>query len=454
MLAQEPVRANGDSVALRFVDADLRAVLSALGPYLPKPVVAGSLPGVRVSLETPGPVPLRDVPGLLRGLLQAQGQTMSEDSLYYRVEPVPPPPTASPRGAGPAGPSELHVIRLRHARAADVAATIAQLFGGDGGFAVRGGLSTGTLSDELRRAAQPAAEAPRPGRTGGGQAASMVVVPDEVTNSLLVRGTEGEVAAIRQAVEQLDVRPLQVLIEILIVEARRDRSFSLNANVFVPPQPLDGGTIGGQLQGGGLGDLVIRLLSVGKADVDATIGIAASRGDVDILSRPVLVTSNNTEARFLVGSQRPFVALSRTLPTDEASRDQVVQYRDVGTKLVVRPTINHDGYVSLLIQQEITAATSEVQFDAPVISTREAATQVLVKDGQTILLGGLRDEQKDRVQSGVPLLSTIPILGGLFGSASRRSSATELFLFLTPRILRTDEEVERLTEERMPEGVR
>ncbi|HET9292664.1 MAG TPA: secretin N-terminal domain-containing protein [Gemmatimonadales bacterium] len=454
MLAQEPVRANGDSVALRFVDADLRAVISALGPYLPKPVVAGSLPGVRVSLETPGPVPRRDVPGLLRGLLQAQGQMMSEDSLYYRVEPVPPPPAASPRGAGPAGPSELHVIRLRHARAADVAATIAQLFGGDGGFAVRGGLSTGTLSDELRRAAQPAAEAPRPGRTGGGQAASMVVVPDEVTNSLLVRGTEGEVAAIRQAVEQLDVRPLQVLIEILIVEARRDRSFSLNANVFVPPQPLDGGTIGGQLQGGGLGDLVIRLLSVGKADVDATIGIAASRGDVDILSRPVLVTSNNTEARFLVGSQRPFVALSRTLPTDEASRDQVVQYRDVGTKLVVRPTINHDGYVSLLIQQEITAATSEVQFDAPVISTREAATQVLVKDGQTILLGGLRDEQKDRVQSGVPLLSTIPILGGLFGSASRRSSATELFLFLTPRILRTDEEVERLTEERMPEGVR
>jgi general secretion pathway protein D len=317
---------------------------------------------------------------------------------------------------------------------------------------VRGGLSTGTLSEELRRSGQAPNDGARPGRAGpAGGAGAVVVVPDEVTNSLLVRGTEGDVQAIAQAVEQLDVRPLQVLIEVLIVEARRDRSFSLNANIFVPPQPLDGGTIGGSLQGGGLGDLVIRLLSMGKADVDATIGIAASRGDVDILSRPVLVTSNNSEARFLVGSQRPFVAVSRTLPTDDASRDQVVQYRDVGTKLVVRPTINHDGYVALLIQQEITAATSEVQFDAPVISTREAATQVLVKDGQTILLGGLRDEQKDRVQAGVPILSAIPVLGGLFGSANRRSSATELFLFLTPRILRTDEDVDNLTKERLPE---
>jgi general secretion pathway protein D len=447
---QDTVEASGDSVSLRFVDADLRAVISALGPYLPKPVVAGSLPGVRVSLETPGPVPRRDVPGLLRGLLQAQGQVMTEDSLYYRVEAVPPPAPA--RAAEAAGPADLHVIRLRHARAADVAATIGQLFGGDGGIAVRGGLSTGTLSEELRRSGQAPGDGSRPGRAGpAGAQGAVVVVPDEVTNSLLVRGTEGDVRAITEAVEQLDVRPLQVLIEVLIVEARRDRSFSLNANVFVPPQPLDGGTIGGQLQGGGLGDLVIRLLNVGKADVDATIGIAARRGDVDILSRPVLVTSNNSEARFLVGSQRPFVAVSRTLPTDDASRDQVVQYRDVGTKLVVRPTINHDGYVALLIQQEITAATSEVQFDAPVISTREAATQVLVKDGQTILLGGLRDEQKDRVQAGVPFLSAIPVLGGLFGSANRRSSATELFLFLTPRILRTDEDVDNLTKERLPE---
>jgi general secretion pathway protein D len=130
----------------------------------------------------------------------------------------------------------------------------------------------------------------------------------------------------------------------------------------------------------------------------------------------------------------------------------VIQYRDVGTKLTVRPTINQDGYVSLAIQQEINQATSEVQFDAPVISTREAVTQVLVRDGQTIVLGGLRDQQRDVTQSGVPILSSIPILGGLFGSAGKRSNQTELYLFLTPRIIRTDADADSVTTPRLPKG--
>ena len=99
--------------------------------------------------------------------------------------------------------------------------------------------------------------------------------------------------------------------------------------------------------------------------------------------------------------------------------------------------------------QEINQATAETQLESPVISTREAHTQVLVKDGQTIVLGGLRDQQHDRNRNGVPFLSRIPILGGLFGSASRIDSETELFLFLTPRILRTDDDVEQATRARI-----
>src|SRR5207244_12515564 len=98
-----------------------------------------------------------------------------------------------------------------------------------------------------------------------------------------------------------------------------------------------------------------------------------SKGDVQSVARPVLLASNNTEARLLVGSQPPVVQVSRSLPTETPTRDQVVQYRDVGTKLTIKPTINQDGYVSLIIQQEVNAATSELQFDAPLISTREAA---------------------------------------------------------------------------------
>ncbi len=205
--------------------------------------------------------------------------------------------------------------------------------------------------------------------------------------------------------------------------------------------------------GGGLGDLVIHLMNLGHAEIDATLRAAASKGDVQIVSRPVLLASNNTEARLLVGSQRPFVQVSRSLPTETPTRDQVVQYRDVGTRLTIRPTINQDGYVSLVVQQEVNAATSEVQFDAPVISTREAVTQVLVKDGQTIVLGGLRDQQRERTQSGIPILSGLPIIGGLFGSADRRKTETELYLFLTPRILKTDADADSVTAPRLPKGV-
>jgi general secretion pathway protein D len=451
------IRFTGDSVSVRFIDTDIRAVIQAIAQYLPKPVLVGPIQPTRVTLETPGPVDRATLRSLLRGLLESQNLEFVEDSAFYRVGPrQQQEQRPGRRASSDSGPVQLFVIRLRHARASDVAATVNQLFGGSGAFSGQGGLSSGTLSDELRRnVVPPAGGAAQPGAAPSARQSSLVgsvtIVPDELTNSLLIRASAADYDVIKDAVDQLDIRPLQVLIEVLIVEARQDRSFSLGADIFVPPQKVDkgDGTAGGQTAGGGLGDLVITLMNLGHANIDATIRAAASRGDVKIISRPVLLASNNQEARFLVGSQRPFVQFSRSLPTDSPQRDQMVQYRDVGTKLTVRPTINQDGYVSLLIQQEINQATSEVQFDAPVISTREAVTQVLVRNGQTIVIGGLRDQEKDVTQGGVPILSRIPILGGLFGRADRKVSNTELYLFLTPRILKTDADADSVTAPRL-----
>ena len=463
------VRFVNDSVTVRFVETDIRAVIQALGRYLPKPVLVGNIQPVRVSLETPGPVDRGRVLALLKGLVEAQSLEFIEDSAFFRISPRSsdrPDRPRPPGGAGQGGDTaaiQLFVIRLRHARAYDVAATVNLLFGGGGEFSGRTGLSTGTLSDELRRNVVPPGGAPSAGQPSSNPAArpsalsgTVTIVPDELTNSLLVRASQADFDVMKEAVDQLDIRPLQVLIEVLIVETRHDRSLSIGADWFVPPQSVDkeNGTGEASVPGlaGGLGDLVIKLLNLGRAEVDATIRAAATRGDVKIVSQPVLLASNNQEARFLVGSQRPFVQVSRSLPTDAPSRDQVIQNRDVGTKLSVRPTINQDGYVSLLIQQEINQATSEVAFDAPVISTREAVTRVLVKDGQTIVLGGLRDQQRDVSSGGVPILSSIPLIGGLFGSSSRRTNETELYLFLTPRILRTDADADSVTAPRLQRG--
>jgi general secretion pathway protein D len=454
------VRFTHDSIAVRFVEADIRAVIEAIGQYLPKPVLVGPIQPVRVTLQTPGLVDRAQLLALLKGLVESQNLEFSEDSSFYRIGvKKSDQPAARSTPSTDTGRVQLFVIRLRHARAGDVAATVNQLFGGSGAFSGQSGLSAGTLSDELRRNVVPpvgtTVAAGQPAVRQSSLSGSVTIVPDELTNSLLIRASQGDYEVIKDAVDQLDIRPLQVLIEVMIVEARQDRSFSLGADLFAPQQPVDhgNGSAGGTVTGAGLGDLVIRLMNLGRADIDATLRAAASRGEVEIISRPVLLASNNQEARFLVGSQRPFVQVSRSLPTDNPTRDQVVQYRDVGTKLTVRPTINQDGYVSLLIQQEINQATSEVQFDAPVISTREAVTQVLVRNGQTIVLGGLRDQEKDHTQGGVPILSSIPILGGLFGHADRKLSRTELYLFLTPRILKTDADADSVTMPRLQRSV-
>jgi general secretion pathway protein D len=140
------------------------------------------------------------------------------------------------------------------------------------------------------------------------------------------------------------------------------------------------------------------------------------------------------------------VQVQRSLPTDVAQRDQVVQYKDVGTQLTVRPTISADGYVMLHVTQQVNQATSEVQFDAPIISTRSVQTQLLVKNGQTVVLGGISDHQRDVNSSGIPVLSRIPVIGGVFGGHKRRTTETELFLFLKPVVLFTDEDAQRATD--------
>jgi len=467
-LAAAPVRAmpqadsartlirSGDSVTVRFINAEIAVVLQALGRHLPKPLLVNGVGPMRLTLDHPTPIAVAAIPGLIQGIAASQNLEFTEEASFYQIAPLPQAAPVPETGAA-RQPQELNFLRLKHARAADVAATVNLLFGGGGDFSGRAGLSTGTLSDELRRNLTPPA-APRPGVTevpsagAAGQQAALsgpvTIVPDELTNALLVRASRLDFEVIQGVVTELDIRPLQVLIEVLIVEARRDKDFSLGALLDV--KRTDGNnTYQGGFGSAGVGDLVIQFMRMGRTEINAVLGAAETRGEVDIVSRPVILTANNTEARFLVGSQRPFVQVSRSLPTDAASRDQVVQYRDVGTKLTVLPTINQDGYVTLLIQQEISAATSETQFNAPIISTREARTHVLVRDSQTIVLGGLKDQQREKRSSGIPVLSGIPLIGGLFGSSSRHSASTELYLFLTPRIVRTDEDADSLTAARL-----
>ncbi|MEM7417912.1 MAG: secretin N-terminal domain-containing protein [Gemmatimonadota bacterium] len=453
----QTVEAVEDSVRVSFIDTDLRAAIQALSRYLDKPILAEPIGEVRVELfETPRPVPREVVPTIVQGLVEANGLLFEEDDDFYRISvPAPEEPEEVPVDPASANPDavryRLFTIRLRHARAEDVAATLNQLYGAGTDFSRPAGLSGSSLSDQLRADREGREEEQVPREEGATLASAVTIVPDASTNSLLIRSTQADFDVLEEGVTQLDVRPLQVLIEVIVVEARKDRQFSLGFDVSLPEQNVDGATVAGDLVAGGLGDLVVRVMGLAKADINVALSAARLRGDVEIVSRPVILASNNVEANLLVGTQQPFVQVSRSLPTDTPQRDQVVQYRDVGTKLTVRPTINQDGYVSLFVQQELSSATGDIQFNAPVISSREATTQVLVANRQTIVIGGLRDTVTDEVRSGIPLLADVPLLGGLFGSTRTRNTETEIFLFITPTIITNDSDMAIATIERVPQ---
>lgn len=465
-----------DSIHVDFVDADLRAVVLGLGQYLDQPIIISNVSASRVTLQTPRPVSRDGVLPLLRGLLESQNLELAEDTAarLYRIVPRVErrPPTVSAQTSGPPTDNAqdpslvLFAIRLRHARAADVAATVNALYGRASALGELGGAGAGpTLTSALRDTRVPVGSTtpvnPQAiaGAAGLNAALSgeVTIVPDPATNALMIRASARDFGLIRAAVEQLDIRPLQVMIEVLIAEVRKDRGFSFGVASQVPPTAIPGAgnaTVEATTTGIGLGDFAASVMRVGGVDLNATLRAAAARGDVTIASRPIVLAANNELAEILVGSQRPFVQVSRSLPTDAPQRDQVVQYKDVGTRLSVRPTISADGYVMLEVVQEINAVTTETAFDAPVISTRSVQTRLLVKGGQTAVLGGLSDRQRDANQSGVPILSRIPILGGLFGRVSRRATETELFVFLTPTVLSSDADVEAATtplRARLPE---
>lgn len=456
---QVPVQATVQGVLVDFQDAELRLVIAALAEAGNVNVIYGEIPSRRVTLRMRQPLAREAVVDLLKNLARSNGLQVFEEAGFLRLEAGAGAPTPRTWDSASAAGTEvrLFVHRLKHARAEQLAGTIQSLFGGGRAAGNRPGLRAVPLSETLRESALPPARpdsAAAPITVGvelGGQRASLPgtlrgevqIVAEERTNSLLVRSQAADWDILRQTIDALDVRPLQVMIEVVIAEVRK----TSETGVSVTGTVSDGGTtpsVKGTLSGNTTGDFVLEILrKTTGLDLNLALTALASRGDVRIISRPVILAQNNQEARILVGTERPFVQASRSLPTDAGVRDQIIQYRDVGTKLTIIPTINDDGYVNLQILQEVSTATAEVQFGAPIISTREAATQLFIRDGQTAVIGGLIDRQYEKIRSGIPVLMDIPLLGALFGSTRRNATNSELFLFLTPHIIETDADIDR-----------
>lgn len=458
---QPVVGSSVEGVTLNFQGTDLPLVITMLADLAGLTVTYSGLPSRPVTLRSAQPVPRTQLREILESVIQANGLTMIEEGGLVRIaateggqNALPFPGVEPPQSVLHTGP-QLYTYRLKHTQAEPLAQTLRELFGlrgRDSAFPDAGGPSQprGLTEQRLALPLGPPVQQSDPGVSPPVAAAAsqlqgqVQIVPYSLNNSIMIRASPADYEAIRAAIDQLDTRPLQVLIEALILEVRRDRQFDLGIDISVPDQKdLESGiTLGGELAGNSAGDVVLRVLNLGGVGADVVVRALAAKADINVLSRPLVLAQNNQEARILVGAQRPFIQLFRSLPTDAAVRDQVVQYRDVGTQLTITPTINPDGYVTLDVLQEISNATAETQFGAPVISTREAETQLFIKDGHTAIIGGLIDRQLETGDSGIPFLKDIPLLGHLFRSTHRRNTTTELFILLTPHVVRIDEELD------------
>ena len=444
-----PVTQTQEGITLNFQNVDLASVITALGQAAGMNVAAANMPDVPVTLRTAAPVQADGVEALIRQLATANGVTVLEEGGFLVLQgPILEDGVIQE-------PRNLYIVQLEHARAPMLAATLSALFGGaipTGNVGLQG---TQTLSQQLQTLEQQTLGGVGAGlqqqgfdfQVGAGELQGDVqIVPDQLTNTLLVRARVNDWTIIEQAIQALDLRPLQVVIEVVIAEVATTDELNLGVSFLTSQVNSDTGAFTEAtlpaLPGQDPSSFALRFFRLGNLNVDATLAALSLQGDVRILSRPIIQVQNNQEARILVGSQVPFVQVSQV--SDLGGVNEVVQYRDVGTSLNILPTINESGYVNLLLTQEVSSVTDEIQFDAPVISTREATTQILARSGQTVVVGGLVEQQTAKQRSGIPILMDIPLLGYLFGSTREVARNSELFLFLTPFVVASDEDAERL----------
>jgi general secretion pathway protein D len=275
------------------------------------------------------------------------------------------------------------------------------------------------------------------------------VVANAPTNSLVIRTAPPNYPMLRETIDALDTRPAQVLFEVTIAEIAlgRGTEFGVDWSVY-----NKGGDVQAQFGEPEFPDSpsasgLLRMVYLDGTGVRSLLRTLAATSDVRVLSTPEVIAANNREASILVGSKVPFVSSTRL--GNDVSIDRAVQYQDVGTKLSIIPTINDDGYISVQLLQEVSSLTPQTvaaALSAPVISTREANTRAILRDGQTAIIAGLIGETRQVQEQGLPLLKDIPLLGSLFKRQSSSRQRTELAIFVTPYIVRSDAEADAIRD--------
>jgi general secretion pathway protein D len=321
-----------------------------------------------------------------------------------------------------------------------------------------GGLGSGSLSLNQREGGNGAVTLEVDGSRVG-------VAAVEETNTLLVRANASAWHSIREVVEKLDVMPMQVHIEAQIAEVSLTGDLSYGVSWFLERAMTDNGlgpfnppggtpgvsgpskwsTLAGSIGGVGGAGAVWTLV---KNDAAAVITALDEVSDVRLLQTPSIFVRNNAEATLNVGSRIPISSVTVNPGLGGDSTYSQVQYLDTGIILKVRPRVTKDGIVFMEIVQEVSTPGDVPDDNGNVrINNRRFKTEAAVQAGNTVMLAGLISDTATNGSAGIPGLSRIPIIGGLFGKKTSGSERSEVIVLLTPTIVANPQEANDLTDE-------
>ena len=283
---------------------------------------------------------------------------------------------------------------------------------------------------------------------------ALKIVADDTNNAIVILSTRPEYESMLAVIRDLDVLPLQVLIEVAIVEVTLTDELSYGVEWFLRhtdvAQKFDADTTLDLNAGAGIGAVVPGfsfLLSGSGSLVQAVFNTLAAESKLNVISSPSLMALDNHTATIRVGDQQP-VQVASSVSSDNDVLTQSIEYKNTGVLLSVTPRVNTGGLVTMELSQEVTDvggiddATGQRSF-----LQRNINSTVAVQDGRTIILGGLITENTVESESGVPGLYKIPVIGGLFGKSSTATVKRELIVLITPKVIFNHESATQLTRE-------
>ena len=374
----------------------------------------------------------------------------------------------------PTGDGGVHVYYLENAKAEDVASTLQSFAQG--------------LSGKRRAAAPPSAPT-APGATPAADLfnGEVKVTADKNTNSLVVIASQADYRNVVKLIERLDIARRQVFVEAVIMEVNLEDDAELGASLhggtqrdFTFANTTGSGTavlgtaLGGLSSLGGVSSLAslngflagiqgppITVSGVSIPSFGIVLQALQSSSDVNVISTPHLIMTDNTEGEITVGQNVPFQAAyapagsnsttTSTIVSSLGSLYAPIQRQNVELKLHIKPQINQGDYVRLEVDEQTEEIASVDKTLGPTTSKRSAKTTVVARDQETVVIGGLIQERVTRSVSKVPVLGSLPLLGWLFRSESSRKQKTNLLLFLTPYVIRDQSDVRRIFERKMAE---